>query len=154
MFPYSIPAEVSSVFQAQSKQSDSHALRDTLRIVEFHKDLQGFRATISGHGQIYERQGITMASMSFSQGFSMCPGCFLLCPGWSMLSLGTRVTLELLIFRRFSKVSRKPSVRPEKISRGLLFYCRFFEYSGDLSFLAGMQYMASESCVLGMLYKT
>ena len=76
MFSYSIPAEVGSVFQAQSKQSDSHALRDTLRIVEFHKDLQGFRATISGHGQIYERQGITMASMSFSQGFSMCPGCF------------------------------------------------------------------------------
>ncbi len=108
MFSYSIPAEVNSVFQAQSKQSDSHALSDTLRVVRFHKDSQGFRETVHGHGQTYEQQGITMASMSFSQGFSMCPGCFLLGPDWFMFPLGTSVTLELLIFRRFSKVSRKP----------------------------------------------
>ncbi len=81
MFSYGIPAELGSVFQAGEFAVCGRWARSTLRIVEFPIGFQGFRVTVSGHVQICGRKGITMAGMSFPQGFAMLPGYLLRCPG-------------------------------------------------------------------------
>ncbi len=113
---YRIFAELGNVFQAGEFAVRGRWARSTLTIVDFPLVLQGLQETISGHVQVCGRNEIAMAGMSFSQGFSMVPGHFLRCADSSTSSLGTEVLLGLLFPLRFSKVSWKPSARPEKIS--------------------------------------
>ena len=74
------PAELYSALQAGEFAVRGRWTIPTLRNVEFPKDFEGFRETVSGHGQTDGRRGITMAGMVFSQGFAMVPICFLPCP--------------------------------------------------------------------------
>ena len=78
-----ISAELGNVVQAGELAVCGRWVRSTVRFVGFSKDFEGFRETVSGHGLILGWQGITMAGMLFSQGFSMDPGGFLLCPNSS-----------------------------------------------------------------------
>ena len=73
---YRIFAELGNVFQAGEFVVRGRWARSTLRFVDFPKDFEGLRVTVSGHVQICERKGTAMAGMSFSQGFSMVPGYF------------------------------------------------------------------------------